>query len=97
MALLQTTRWLLSTNIEALACGTPVVTFRTGGSPESVDDSVGCVVEKGDLQAMLQSARKIMGRGKDFYSTNCVEKARKLYNKDIQYMKYIELYKNAKS
>lgn len=86
-----------TTNIEALACGTPVVTFRTGGSPESVDDSVGCVVEKGDLQAMLQSARKIMSRGKDFYSTNCVEKAHKLYNKDIQYMKYIELYKNAKS
>lgn len=86
-----------TTNIEALACGTPVVTFRTGGSPESVDDSVGCIVEKGDLQAMLHSCREIISRGKDFYSSNCVEKARKLYNKDIQYMKYIELYKNAKS
>lgn len=86
-----------TTNIEALACGTPVVTFRTGGSPESVDDSVGCVVEKGNLQAMLQSCREIISRGKDFYSTNCVVKARRLYNKDIQYMKYIELYKYAKS
>jgi len=86
-----------TTNIESLACGTPVVTFRTGGSPESVDDSVGCVVEKGDLQAMLQSSREIISRGKGNYSTNCVEKACRLYNKDIQYMKYIELYKNAKS
>ena len=86
-----------TTNIEALACGTPVVTFRTGGSPESVDETVGCVVEKGDLQAMLHSCREIISRGKDFYSSNCVEKARKLYNKDIQYMKYIELYKYAKS
>lgn len=86
-----------TTNIEALACGTPIVTFRTGGSPESVDETVGCVVEKGDLQAMLHSCREIISRGKDFYSSNCVEKARKLYNKDIQYMKYIELYKNAES
>lgn len=28
-------------NIEALACGTPVVTFQTGGSPEAVDSSCG--------------------------------------------------------
>ena len=33
-------------NLEALACGTPVITYRTGGSPESVDDSCGAVVEK---------------------------------------------------
>ena len=31
-------------NIEALACGTPVITYRTGGSPEAVRDEVsdGC-------------------------------------------------------
>ena len=86
-----------TTNIEALACGTPVVTFRTGGSPESVDETVGRVVEKGDLQALLQSAREVFATGKDVYSNHCVEKARRLYNKDIQYMKYIELYKNVKS
>ena len=27
-----------TTNIEALACGTPVITYRTGGSPEAVSD-----------------------------------------------------------
>ena len=27
-------------NIEALACGTPVITYRTGGSPEAVRDEV---------------------------------------------------------
>jgi len=32
-------------NLEALACGTPIVTFNTGGSPESVSDNTGSVVE----------------------------------------------------
>ena len=30
-------------NIESLACGTPVVTFNTGGSPEIIDSSCGLV------------------------------------------------------
>ena len=33
-----------TTNIEALACGTPVVTYSTGGSPESIDKNTGLVV-----------------------------------------------------
>ena len=82
-----------TTNIESLACGTPVVTFNTGGSPESVNGIVGCVVERGDLQGLLKSVREVTSKGKNYYSVNCVEKAHKLFNKDIQYMKYIELYK----
>ena len=31
-------------NMEALACGTPVITFNTGGSPESLDETCGVVV-----------------------------------------------------
>ena len=36
-----------TTNLEALACGTPVITYNTGGSVESVAESVGFIVEKG--------------------------------------------------
>ena len=82
-----------TTNIEALACGTPVVTFRTGGSPESVDETVGRVVEKGNLNGLLESVREVISVGKEAFSARCVEKARRSYNKDIQYQKYIELYK----
>lgn len=35
-------------NIEALACGTPVITYRTGGSPESVDGKTSMVIEQGN-------------------------------------------------
>lgn len=94
-----------TTNLEALACGTPVVTFNTGGSVESVLDgediisdngitysSVGAVVPKSDLPSMLRAVREIMAKGKAAYSTACRKKAEERYDKNKQYMKYIELY-----
>lgn len=48
-------------NMEAIACGTPVVTFRTGGSPESILPGCGAVVEKNDLDAMETTIRELAG------------------------------------
>lgn len=39
-----------TTNLESKACGTPVITYNTGGSPESVDPRF--VVNPGDLEAV---------------------------------------------
>lgn len=82
-----------TTNIEALACGTPVVTFRTGGSPEVVTPETGIVVEKGDMDALLAAIRTVIANGKSHYMDACRKKAVADYNKDVQYGKYIELYK----
>ncbi|NMC40767.1 MAG: glycosyltransferase, partial [Bacteroidales bacterium] len=41
-------------NIEALACGTPVVTYKTGGSPEATDSETGFAVEKGDVGGLAR-------------------------------------------
>lgn len=46
-------------NMEALACGTPVVTFRTGGSPEIIDETCGIAVPKNDEAALENAVRKI--------------------------------------
>ncbi len=83
-----------TTNLEALACGTPVVTFDIGGSGEAVDEKTGIVVSKGDLKALLKATREILSKGKNAYKNNCIKRARTHYNKDIQYLKYIELYKS---
>lgn len=40
-------------NLEAQACGCPVLTYRTGGSPESITDQTGIVVEKGNLNQVI--------------------------------------------
>ena len=43
-------------NLEALACGTPVLTYDTGGSSESVIK--GIVVNKGDLSAVAEAVKQ---------------------------------------
>jgi glycosyltransferase involved in cell wall biosynthesis len=81
-----------TTNIEALACGTPVITYKTGGSPEAVSPETGFVVEKGNLTELLKSIQVIKEKGKSFYTTHCMERAKKLYNKEDKYAEYIKLY-----
>lgn len=41
-----------TTNLEALACGVPAITYNTGGSPEAVNKC--CVIEKGDVSVMTE-------------------------------------------
>ena len=43
-----------TTNLEAIACGTPVITYNTGGSPETISEKTGVIFEKGDLKSVFQ-------------------------------------------
>jgi putative colanic acid biosynthesis glycosyltransferase len=86
-----------TTNIEALACGTPIITFNTGGSPESVDETVGAVVEKGNLNELKAAILRICEVDKGFYSCNCRKKALEKYSKDNRYNDYIGLYQKLKN
>ena len=76
-------------NMEAIACGTPVITFKTGGSPESLSEEVGSVVEKDDYQALLTEIMALNGR---FSSEASFEKKRALFNKTTKFNEYVELY-----
>src|SRR5664280_2435264 len=49
-----------TTNMEAICCGTPVVTYDSGGSPESVTDGLGYVVPLGDLELASQVMQQIL-------------------------------------
>lgn len=82
-----------TTNIEALACGTPVITYRTGGSPEAIDDNTGVIVEQGNIKALGKSIDAVIARGKSKYTKACRERAIRLFNKDERFKDYLELYK----
>ena len=79
------------TNIEALACGTGVVTFQSGGSPEGIDESCGYVVEREDFQGLLKAV--IRSCNNPFESDVCRKRAC-LYDKSKLYQDYLDLYKN---
>lgn len=79
-----------TTNIEALACGTPIVTYNTGGSPEAIDDKTGIVVEQGDVSSLIKAIMDISKNPPLQY--DCRTRAKNLFDKDQQFKKYINLY-----
>lgn len=80
-----------TTNIEAIACGTPVVTFRTGGSPECIDSTCGSVVEQGDIEGLEAEIKRVC-REKPYTLEACTNFAR-ANEKTLKYDEYIQLYK----
>lgn len=77
-------------NIEALSCGTPVITYKTGGSPEIIDEKTGVVVEQGNLEALAEAIISL--RKHPFDSKECRKRAEALFNKDERFRDYIKLY-----
>lgn len=81
-----------TTNLESLACGTPVITYKTGGSPEAVSEGTGIVVNQGDLIGVRNGIDKILSSALDYSVEKCRERAEKYYNKKDRFNEYIELY-----
>jgi len=79
-----------TTNLEALACGTPVITFKTGGSPEAVSDNCGIVVEKGDLTGLISAISQLEECPNNFKEI-CRSQAIN-YQSQMQYSKYLDVY-----
>ncbi len=78
-------------NIEALACGTPVLTSNAGGSPECIDESCGEVVDCNNLD-LVKERIEYFCKERPFSSKACVDRAAK-FNIDDRYNEYLELYK----
>lgn len=81
-----------TTNLEALACGTPVVTYNTGGSPEAVDRETGVVVNKGNILGLREAIENIIGHPDVYSKGRCRERAEQCFDRNVCFAKYIELY-----
>lgn len=79
-------------NLEAIACGTPVVTYRTGGSIETVTEKTGFIVEQGDVRGLMEAVRRIEQKGKSQYREVCREYALAHFRKEDRYADYFSLY-----
>lgn len=80
------------TTIEGFACGTPGIVYNCTASPELVTPDTGFIVEKGDFDGLLNALNEIKSKGKKFYSEKCRDRAVKIYDKNLRFREYIELY-----
>lgn len=81
-----------TTNLEAIACGTPVVTYRTGGSPESISPDTGFVVDQGDLTGVVDAVKNVLEQDREMYRKTCRTYAEMNFNMEDKFQEYIDLY-----
>ena len=82
-------------NIEALACGTPVITYQTGGSPEAVDENTGAIIEQGNLDALCEKIKEFRHlRFKENHISDCRNRALSKFSMESFSDKYKVLYEN---
>lgn len=77
-------------NIEALACGTPVITFDAGGSPECINETCGVVVSHNNIDAWEQAIEYVR-EAKPFKKKNCINRS-KAFDKIYKFNVYIDLF-----
>lgn len=78
-------------NMESLACGAPIVTFKTGGSPEIIDSSCGIVVDVNDIDAMEREIIRVC-KEQPYTREAILERAKK-YDKNDKFNEYVKLFK----
>lgn len=79
-------------NMEAIACGTPVLTFCVGGSAEMLDESCGAVVECNDVDALEGEIVRICEK-EPFSAEDCLKRAQS-FDKEAKFEEYVELYRS---
>ena len=77
-------------NIESLACGTPVVMYNTGGSPECIDEKTGCVVPKYNQKELANKIIEIC-TNTVLSSSDCIKRAAQ-FDSAKTYKEYCDLY-----
>lgn len=87
-------------NLEALACGTPVITYKTGGCPEAVSSETGWVVDQGDVDGIVAIINGFDKKDKSEIKAQreaCRRRAEQEFDKTECFEKYVELYEELTS
>lgn len=76
-----------TTNIEALACGTPVITYQTGGSPEAINELTGFSIRRGQIIDVVKAIEQL----KSNQNRQCVKQSENFKDK-TKAKDYLKLY-----
>lgn len=81
-------------NMESIACGTPVLTFKTGGSPEIIDVKTGKIISNCDMDFVIKEIVRIRN-DYPYFAEDCLYRAKE-FNMNDRFLEYINLYKGDK-
>lgn len=82
------------TTVEAMSCGTPAIVYNATASPELITPETGFIIEKGDINGVINAIKFTKETGKKNYSIACRNHVIRLYNKKDKLDEYFQLYKN---
>jgi len=80
-------------SLEALACGTPVITNKNSANPELINSKCGMIVEDITTQSFIDAINKM--KIEPINNQECIKRAHE-YNKIFCIQKYMDLYSNTK-
>lgn len=84
---------LSTVNIEAQACGTPVIVYDNTGCKETVNDNLtGYVVENGNFSIFVNTIKIVKDHEKKYYSDNCVNWAKYNFDSNHNYNLFFKLF-----
>ena len=79
-----------TTNLESLACGTPVITYNTGGSPECVINLNGLIIEQNNTDELINKIKT----NKNIKNKEKLFEKVKNFEKNIKFRDYLTIYSN---
>lgn len=78
-------------NIEALSFGCPVIAYDSGGSSEVITSNTGIVIEKYDLEKVIETIDEIQKGSIVFNENDCIERS-KVFSLENMVDNYVKLY-----
>lgn len=81
-------------NLEAMACGTPVITYNTGGSAEAVTNETGAIIERGDIASAMSAIIEICNKDKNVYQDACRNNIISRFSDKMMLTNYMDLYQS---
>ena len=77
-------------NIESLACGTPVITFITGGSAEIIDNQSGIGIEQDNYEGLVTAITNVC-EGRILKKDDCIKRST-FFDRYRKFQEYVDLY-----